>query len=367
MEWKRIFIGVVWVMFVAAFAQADVVYLKDGSVIKGKVIESVPGVSYKIKTGDGSIFVFEVDKVERIKFEEGSEVEKKVAPVEKKGPAVVYLKNGSVIKGEVIETVPGVSYKIKTADGSIFVFEVDRVERVKFEEVPEAEKRVAPVEEARPVKVKEKPALPSQKMPISAGGGIGIFKVESIDKSGTVFGGRLQFIVSKNFAIQGEVNKGKCSGTEKMERPYPGGSTRIYDWKSTYNYTSLGATLIGYTKLSPQSLLSLYGGGGISRYSWDYTGEGPDWWYGGGGKYYLLTTKGSFKYSDFGYHLLGGAEYKLGENLFFYGELRRIFGTIEKPKLKLETTQMGGGTFEQELKDWAYGHTVFSGGLRLSF
>jgi len=141
---------------------ADVVYLKDGSVIKGKVIEAVPGVSYKIKTGDGSIFVFEVDKVERVKFEEVPETEKKVVPVEKKGTAVVYLKNGSVIKGEVIETVPGVSYKIKTADGSIFVFEVDKVERVKFEEVPEVEKRVAPVEEKRPVYVKEKPAWPQE-------------------------------------------------------------------------------------------------------------------------------------------------------------------------------------------------------------
>jgi outer membrane protease len=47
-----------------------VVYLKDGSVIKGKVIEAAPGVSYKIKTADGSIFVFLVNDVERIGFEE---------------------------------------------------------------------------------------------------------------------------------------------------------------------------------------------------------------------------------------------------------------------------------------------------------
>jgi len=82
---------------------------------------------------------------------------------------VVYLKDGSVIKGKVIEAAPGVSYKIKTSDGSIFVFEIDRVERVKFEEVPEVEKRVAPVEEARPAEVKEKPALPSWPQKVSNG------------------------------------------------------------------------------------------------------------------------------------------------------------------------------------------------------
>lgn len=45
---------------------------------------------------------------------------------------VVYLKNGSVIKGSVIEMVPNQTIKIQTADGSLFVYqtsEVDRVER----------------------------------------------------------------------------------------------------------------------------------------------------------------------------------------------------------------------------------------------
>lgn len=45
---------------------------------------------------------------------------------------VVYLKNGSVIKGTVVEMVPNQTIKIQTADGSLFVYqtsEVDRVER----------------------------------------------------------------------------------------------------------------------------------------------------------------------------------------------------------------------------------------------
>lgn len=43
---------------------------------------------------------------------------------------VLYLKNGSIIRGEVIEMVPGGSVKIQTADGSLFVFTMAEVERL---------------------------------------------------------------------------------------------------------------------------------------------------------------------------------------------------------------------------------------------
>ena len=46
----------------------------------------------------------------------------------------VYLHNGSVIKGEVIEAVPGESIKVKTADGSIFVYDMADVERIAKEQ-----------------------------------------------------------------------------------------------------------------------------------------------------------------------------------------------------------------------------------------
>ena len=44
----------------------DVVYLKNGSVIKGKIIEMTPGETIKIETADGSVFVYEMTEVERI-------------------------------------------------------------------------------------------------------------------------------------------------------------------------------------------------------------------------------------------------------------------------------------------------------------
>ena len=48
---------------------------------------------------------------------------------------VVYLKNGSIIKGIVIEIIPNETIKIEIADGSIFVYPIDEVERIEKIEV----------------------------------------------------------------------------------------------------------------------------------------------------------------------------------------------------------------------------------------
>ncbi len=42
---------------------------------------------------------------------------------------VVYLKNGSIIKGEIIEQIPNESMKIKTFDGSIFVYAMNEIKK----------------------------------------------------------------------------------------------------------------------------------------------------------------------------------------------------------------------------------------------
>jgi hypothetical protein len=44
----------------------DVVYLEDGSVIRGTIIEQIPGESLQIQTRDGSVFVFRMEEVARI-------------------------------------------------------------------------------------------------------------------------------------------------------------------------------------------------------------------------------------------------------------------------------------------------------------
>ena len=52
-----------------AFAQSnyqDVVYLKNGSIIRGVIIEQIPNQSLKIKTAGGSLFMFKMNEVEKI-------------------------------------------------------------------------------------------------------------------------------------------------------------------------------------------------------------------------------------------------------------------------------------------------------------
>ena len=50
----------------AAQQYQDVVYLKDGSIIRGVIIEQIPNESLKIQTQGGSIFVFKMSEVIKI-------------------------------------------------------------------------------------------------------------------------------------------------------------------------------------------------------------------------------------------------------------------------------------------------------------
>jgi len=52
-----------------AFAQSnfqDVVYLKNGSIIRGIIIEQRPNQSIKIETADRSVFVYQMDEIEKL-------------------------------------------------------------------------------------------------------------------------------------------------------------------------------------------------------------------------------------------------------------------------------------------------------------
>ncbi len=50
---------------------------------------------------------------------------------------VVYLKNGSIIRGMIVEQIPNQTLKIKTADRNLFVFEFDQIEKITKEEIPQ--------------------------------------------------------------------------------------------------------------------------------------------------------------------------------------------------------------------------------------
>src|SRR5690554_5420456 len=56
---------------------------------------------------------------------------------------VVYLKNGSIIRGVIMELVPNASIKIETSDRSIFVYRMDEIEKITKEVKPVVRKVVS--------------------------------------------------------------------------------------------------------------------------------------------------------------------------------------------------------------------------------
>lgn len=68
---KKIIISIILLVFVSSFALAqsqytEIIYLKNGSVIRGIIIESIPNKSVKIQTKDGTIFFYNIDEVDKI-------------------------------------------------------------------------------------------------------------------------------------------------------------------------------------------------------------------------------------------------------------------------------------------------------------
>lgn len=68
---KKLFLLIICICCGLVYAQQkEILYLKNGSVIKGEIIEQIPDQSLKFQTSDGSIFVYEMKDIERISKEE---------------------------------------------------------------------------------------------------------------------------------------------------------------------------------------------------------------------------------------------------------------------------------------------------------
>jgi len=64
--WISIFICVSDTQVKAQVSTDDIVFLKNGSVIHGTILEIIPSQTIKIQTADHNIFVFKMDEVEKI-------------------------------------------------------------------------------------------------------------------------------------------------------------------------------------------------------------------------------------------------------------------------------------------------------------
>src|ERR1700744_5635757 len=58
----------------------DVIYLKNGSIVHGMIIEQVPNKSFTIETRDENVFVFKVEEIEKITKEEARQYSRPRSP-----------------------------------------------------------------------------------------------------------------------------------------------------------------------------------------------------------------------------------------------------------------------------------------------
>jgi len=116
---------------------------------------------------------------------------------------VVYLKNGSVIKGDILEVIPNETIKVKTSDGSTFVFKMDEVERTGKDE---SVKNEAPVDEKKDLdKTNEKlsPKSSGYLLMVRLGPNIHLLNTSSFDFSASIING-IQLNQYMSFGIGAE-------------------------------------------------------------------------------------------------------------------------------------------------------------------
>jgi hypothetical protein len=108
----------------------DVVYLKDGSVIRGVIIEQVPGVSLKIKTRDSNIFVYKITDVEKMTKETSTDakelkVRSEKSPVLALGLSLLVPGGGQYYNGQ---SVKGAMMTVVAAGGAVVMVTGDHHE-----------------------------------------------------------------------------------------------------------------------------------------------------------------------------------------------------------------------------------------------
>lgn len=82
---------------------------------------------------------------------------------------VVYLKNGGITKGIILEQIPNESLKIQMADGSVFVYQMAEVERIEKEIMPSPEEPRFKTHAPMTSSAYGNPYLAPRKSPLAAG------------------------------------------------------------------------------------------------------------------------------------------------------------------------------------------------------
>lgn len=106
---------------ITVISAKDVLYLKNGSIIKGEMTEVVPNGKVKFKTADGNIFAYDSADVIKITKEKDSDSNSR---------DIINLENGSIIKGSLMEFVINGNAVLKTNDGSTFIYSSEEIQKI---------------------------------------------------------------------------------------------------------------------------------------------------------------------------------------------------------------------------------------------
>jgi len=110
-----------------AVAPGNVVHLKSGTDVTGTIVELFPDSSVKVCTADSSLFVFTMSEIASIDT---------IATNPATPANIVYLKNGSVIKSALIRFIPDSSLTVRTREGILLHYGIKEVSRVGLDTAP---------------------------------------------------------------------------------------------------------------------------------------------------------------------------------------------------------------------------------------
>jgi hypothetical protein len=102
----------------------DVVHLKDGTTLKGLIVDQVAGVSLKLATVEQLVYTLanqEIDRVEKQKIKE---------KVPFYYSDVVLLKDGVMFRGTIVEQRPAVSMVLQTENDVLLIFATDEIWKI---------------------------------------------------------------------------------------------------------------------------------------------------------------------------------------------------------------------------------------------
>ena len=116
-------------LFVAVFSfteqqLVDVVYLKDGNVLTGLIVDQVAGVSLKLATPDRLVYTLSNQEIEKVAKEKTRE------PLPFYYSDVVLLKDGVMFGGIIVEQRPDTSLTLRTENDVMLTFDADEVWKI---------------------------------------------------------------------------------------------------------------------------------------------------------------------------------------------------------------------------------------------